>query len=142
MKLDKQLKKANLMGSQLAEQIGTDASMVSKFNNYRCLPVPATMQAICKALNCNVNDIYTDNEITFKKGKRKAVESEYENYKITVKLPRDAKEKVHKALKVCGYKDVTHWIYRCYERLLAQQEIIEKAEKNKRKEHNDGIKVS
>ena len=139
MKLDKQLKKANLTSKELAEQIGTDASMVSKFNNYRCLPVPATMEAICKALNCNVNDIYTNDEITFKKGKRTVSESEYENYKITVRLPRDAKAKVHKALKVCGYKDVTHWIYRCYERLLAQQEIIEKAEKKKRKEHYNGI---
>ena len=140
MKLEKQLKKANLTSKDLAKQIGTDASMVSKFNNYRCLPVPATMEAICKALNCTVNDIYTDNEITFKKGKRKAVESEYENYKITVRLPRDAKEKVHTALKFCGYKDVTHWIYRCYERLLAQQEIIEKVgKKNKEKEKYYGI---
>ena len=139
MKLEKQLKKANLTSKELAKEIGTDASMVSKFNNYRCLPVPATMEAICKALNCNVNDIYTNEEITFQKGKRTVSESEYENYKVTVRLPRDAKAKVHKALKVCGYKDVTHWIYRCYERLLAQQEIIEKAERKNKKEKYNAI---
>lgn len=140
MKLQKQLDKANITSKELAKEIGTDASMVSRFNNYKCLPIPATMEAICKALNCEVNDIYTNEEITFKKGKRTVSESEYENYKVTVRLPRNAKEKIHKALKVCGYKDVTHWIYRCYERLLAQQEFVEKAErKNKEKQKYYGI---
>ena len=130
MKLEKQLKKANLTSKELAEQIGTDASMVSKFNNYRCLPIPPMLEEICKALSCKINDIYEDSEI-YVKPKKKAVrtEADFENYKVTVRLPRDAKAKIHEALNVCGYKDVTYWIYRCYERLMAQYEIIKRAEK-------------
>ena len=131
MKLKEQIKKSNLTHRELAEKVGTDVSWISRFNNYKCLPIPATMEAICKALKCEVNDIYTDDEITFKKGKKKGASVDFANYKVTVRLPREAKEKIHKALKVCGYKDVTYWIYRCYERLLAQEEIIEKAQKRK-----------
>jgi DNA-binding Xre family transcriptional regulator len=131
MKLQEQLTKKEMTGKELAEKIGTDVGMVSRFNNYKCLPVPAMLEDICKALNCEINDIYSNEEITFKKANKRPASGDFTNYKITVRLPRDAKEKIHKALKVCGYKDVTYWIYRCYERLITQQEIIEKAQKRK-----------
>ena len=141
MKLQEQLTKKEMTGKELAEQIGTDVGMVSRFNNYKCLPIPPMLEEICKALGCEIVDIYEDNEI-YVKPKKKAVrtDADFENYKVTVSLPRDAKAKIHEALKVCGYKDVTYWIYRCYERLLAQQEIIEKAQrKNKLKEKYNAI---
>ena len=133
MKLQKQLSKANIMSKELAEKIGTDASMISRFTNYKCLPIPPMLEEICKALGCEINDIYEDSEI-YVKPKKKAVrtEADFENYKVTVRLPRDAKAKIHEALNVCGYKDVTYWIYRCYERLITQYEIIKRAEKREK----------
>lgn len=133
MKLQEQLTKNEMTGKELAEQIGTDVSMVSRFNNYKCLPIPPMLEEICKALGCEINDIYEESEI-YVKPKKKAVrtEADFENYKVTVRLPRDAKAKIHEALKVCGYKDVTYWIYRCYERLITQYEIIKKAERREK----------
>lgn len=130
MKLQKLLEEKELKGKELAEKVGTDASMISRFTNYKCLPIPPMLEEICKALGCEIADIYEDSEI-YVKHKKKAVrtEADFENYKVTVRLPRDAKAKIREALKVCGYKDVTYWIYRCYERLMAQYEIIKRAEK-------------
>ena len=57
-------------------------------------------------------------------------------YKITVRLPKEARKEIKDALKVCGYKDVTYWIWRCYERLLNQKDILikqrERCDKNKK----------
>lgn len=133
MKLQEQLTKKEMTGKELAEKIGTDVGMVSRFNNYKCLPIPPMLEEICKALGCEINDIYEDNEI-YVKPKKKAVrtEADFENYKITVRLPRDAKSKIRQALKTCGYKDVTYWIFRCYERLITQYEIIKRAEKREK----------
>lgn len=133
MKLQKLLEEKELKGKELAEKVGTDASMISRFTNYKCLPIPPMLEEICKVLGCEIADIYEDNEI-YVKPKKKATrtEADFENYKITVRLPRDAKGKIHQALQTCGYKDVTYWIYRCYERLMAQYEIIEKSKKKER----------
>lgn len=132
MNLQNQIIKSNLKSKDLAEKVGTDASMISRFNNYKCLPIPSMLEKICNVLNCNISDIYNDDEIYMKRSKKSKRKSNYENYKITVRLPRDAKGKIHQALQTCGYKDVTYWIYRCYERLMAQYEIIEKAKKKER----------
>ena len=133
MKLQEQMSKKNLTGKKLAEQIGTDVGMVSRFNNYKCLPIPPMLEEICKALECDINDIYEDSEIYVKRKKKSVrTEADYENYKVTVRLPREAKGKIREALKVCGYKDVTYWIFRCYERLISQYEIIKKAERRER----------
>ncbi len=132
MNLQNQIIKSNLKSKDLAEKVGTDASMISRFNNYKCLPIPSMLEKICNVLNCNISDIYNDDEIYMKRSKKSKRKSNYENYKITVRLPRDAKDKIHQALEVCGYKDVTYWIYRCYERLMSQYEIIEKAKKKER----------
>ncbi len=133
MKLQEQLTKKEITSKELAEKIGTDASMVSRFNNYKCLPIPHMLEEICKALDCKINDIYEDSEI-YVKPKKKATrtEADFENYKVTVRLPRDAKAKIHQALQTCGYKDVTYWIFRCYERLITQYEIIKKAERREK----------
>ena len=130
MKLKEKIEAKGLMAKDFAKLVKVDNSMLSRYMNYKCLPTPSTMETICKGLECEVEDIYEPSEITFKKGK-KSVRTEFDNYKVTVRLPREAKAKIYHALKVCGYRNVSYWITRCYERLLAQCEIIEKAERKK-----------
>lgn len=48
---------------ELALKIGTDEPMMSKFENYKCLPIPTMMKAICKELDCKIEDIYEPHEI-------------------------------------------------------------------------------
>lgn len=42
---------------ELAKAIGTDEPMMSKFENYKCLPIPPMMKALCDELGCEVGDI-------------------------------------------------------------------------------------
>ena len=109
---------------EMAKAIGTDEPLYSKFENYKCLPVPVMMDKLTEALNCEVRDIYTGNEVYYRKARKKP--SATTGYKLTVVLPPDAKEFLQVALKECGYKDITYWIWRCYERLQKQYEIIQK----------------
>ena len=130
MKLKEVRQSKDITADSLAKQLGVDTPMMSRFENYKCLPIPSMLEKLCKILNCSVSDIYKDNEIYIKRdnqAKRKT--EDLTSYRLTVNLPKDAKEFLHKALKKCGYKDITYWIYRCYERLKSQYEIILKAEK-------------
>ena len=130
MKLKEVRQSKDMKADSLAKQLGVDTPMMSRFENYKCLPIPCMLEKLCKILNCSVSDIYKDNEIYVKRdnqAKRKA--EDLTSYRLTVNLPKDAKEFLHKALKKCGYKDITYWIYRCYDRLKSQYEIILKAEK-------------
>ncbi len=38
---------------ELAEKIGTDEPMMSKFENYKCLPIPSMMRKLLKELGCS-----------------------------------------------------------------------------------------
>lgn len=130
MQLQQQITKAGISSKDFAELIGTDAPMVSRFTHYKCLPIPEMLKVMCQVLNCTPDDIYTNKELYYKPTKQKT-KKETDKYKLTVSLPKEAKEFLNKALKKCGYKDITYWIYRCYERLQKQYEIIVKAEKEK-----------
>lgn len=118
---------------ELGIAIGAGESMMSNFETYKCLPVPAMMQLLLKELDCKIDDIYEPNEIYLSSSKstKRQEGDELDSYRLTVNLPREAKEIFKKALKKCGYKDITYWVYRCYERLQKQFEIILKAEKEK-----------
>lgn len=130
MKLKEVRQNKKIKADELAKKIGVDTPTISRFENYKCLPVPKMLDEICKILNCNVSEIYEDSEIYIKRNSQEKRKSEeLTNYRLTVNLPKDAKEFLHKALQKCGYKDITYWVYRCYERLQAQYEIILKAEK-------------
>lgn len=48
---------------ELAKAIGTDEPMMSKFENYKCLPIPPMMTALCRELGCEVEDIYEPHEV-------------------------------------------------------------------------------
>lgn len=142
MKLQEKILEQGLTNKELAQKIGSDAPMVSRYTNFKCLPTPKTMEEICNVLSCMVEDIYSEEEITFNRCKSKKVNVDFKNYKITVRLPRESKEKIHNALKICGYKNISYWIYRCYERLLAQSEIIEKARKKALRTTEKPLKIT
>lgn len=119
----------NLDQPELAALVGTTPSMISRLENYRCLPIPETLSALLAALGCEIDDIYDDAEITypgFTRAKTKCQKNRKECYKITVRLPKDAKTALPEMLEKCGYKDITYWIWRCYERLQSQCAILEK----------------
>lgn len=132
MNLIKKRKEAGLKQRELAERAKIDEGLMSKIETYKCLPVPETMELITEALRCLVEDIYEPEEIYYplamSKGSAKRPSEKDKYYKITVRLPKGAKEVLERVLPVCGYKDITYWVYRCYERLQAQYEVIRKAQ--------------
>lgn len=127
MKLKEKRVEKNIKQSELADTIGVDVHMMSRFETYQCLPVPNTMDKLLNALDCELEDIYEPHEVYIKPRKVKRCSDEADIYKITVRLPKEARAEIKQALKTCGYKDVTYWVWRCYERLLKQKEIVEKA---------------
>ena len=126
--LTKQQKKAK----DLATEIGTDEPMISKIINYKCLPVPLMMLAICKTLDCKIEDIYEDEEVYYKtsetlhkasasiSSKNNAKQAKgLDSYNLCVKLPNEARNILARDnLRKVGYKDLTQWIWKCYRDLL------------------------
>lgn len=132
MKLRELLQQKGVRQQELAKSVGLDEPMISKFINYKCLPVPPDMNLICEFLNCAITDIYLESEIYMKQNKASSEMKEPEWYNLTVRLPRKAKELLNKAnLKKCGYKDITQWITRCYERLEKRIDKISQKEKDR-----------
>lgn len=113
----------------LAKEIGTNAPMLSNFEHYKCLPIPAMLEKICEILNCKVSDIYADNEIYMPNKAESKEKSEKENkeygfYQLSVSLPNSKRTILTKAnFKKCGYKSMKDYIVRCiddFERKLKQ----------------------
>lgn len=84
MKLKEILEKKNKKAKDLAIEIGTDEPMISKFVNYKCLPIPKQMQNICNALDCEVSDIYEDDEVFYQNKHKKEPKStnDFDFYKF------------------------------------------------------------
>ena len=119
---------------ELAQKTGTDEPMMSRFENFKCLPIPSMLAKLTQELDCTVDDIYEPHEIYMQGVRakestpRKKVESEV--YHLTVNLPPEAREFFKTALKKCGYKDITDWANRCFERTRRQYEEILAKEKD------------
>lgn len=129
MELQKLIHKAGMTNKDFAEKIGCDSPTVSRFTNYKCLPIPKTMKDICKVLDCSVEDVYSREEIYY--STKRTASKKADKYKLTVSLPKEAKEFFKKALKKCGYHDITDWVNKCYVRLQKQYDIIETKEREK-----------
>ena len=107
---------------KLAVKIGTNESMMSKFVNYKCLPIPSMMKTLLKELGCSrVEEIYDPHEIYLQLANVNASLTKNEKvsdiYKLTVTLPKGAKKLFDEALKPLGYKSITDWVKKCYGRL-------------------------
>ena len=70
MRFKEVLEEKNVKAKDLAKIVGTDEPTMSKFINYKCLPIPKTMEKICKQLECTIEEIYKDNEVFYKKQKK------------------------------------------------------------------------
>lgn len=132
MRLQEQIVDCGFTNKQFAQEIKTDAPTVSRFVKYKCLPIPEMMKDICNVLNCEVEQIYSKDEIYYKSSE-KSRKIKREHYKLTVSLPKDAQDFFKKALKKCGYRDITDWVMKCYLRLQKRYEIIIEAERKKEK---------
>ena len=114
---------------ELGAAVGTDEPMMSRFEKYRCLPIPSMLKAICKELDCTIDDIYEPHEVYYgqlskpKKRKRKS-----DVYRLTAELPEEAREFFKSgALQKCGFQDITAWANWCYTQLKrTHQEILQK----------------
>lgn len=78
---------------ELAKAIGTDEPMMSKFENYKCLPIPPMMKALCDELGCEVGDIYEPHEIFLT------------SPKVTVKVTEWIIKKFGKSIKINDLTD-------------------------------------
>ena len=119
---------------ELAQKIGTDEPMMSRFENFKCLPIPSMLSRLTEELGCTVDDIYEPHEIylqgvTVKASAPKAKKNT-EVYHLTVNLPPEAREFFKTALKKLGYKDITDWANRCFERTRRQYEELLAKEKD------------
>lgn len=120
---------------ELAKAIGTDEPMMSRFENYKCLPIPPMMKALCEELGCEVDDIYEPHEVFLTAPKvtvkaKKSKKSKKECYHLTVDLPPEARKFFNEALQRCGFKNITAWVNHCFERLKAKYAQILEDEKN------------
>lgn len=125
MQLAKTILQKGLRQSDVAARIGIDEPTMSKFVNYKCLPIPSTMARLLGVLDCDIHTIYTPQEITFPKSVTTKKRSSC--YKLSVRLPKEDKELIKKALKACGYKNVTFWINACLSELKRQYSEKRKA---------------
>ena len=108
--------------------------MMSRFENFKCLPIPSMLSKLTEELGCTVDDIYEPHEIylqgvTVKASAPKAKKNT-EVYHLTVNLPPEAREFFKTALKKLGYKDITDWANRCFERTRRQYEELLAKEKD------------
>ena len=116
MRLKEKRLASGLKAKALGQAVGLDESMISRFENYRCLPTPPDMDKLCRALACAVSDLYDPAEIRFARPKKG--DSPAASYRMTVDLPAGARAEIRDALTLLGYKSVTAWIEECCGKLL------------------------
>lgn len=119
---------------ELALKIGTDEPMMSRFENYKCIPIPEMLKRLTEELDCTVEDIYEPQEIYLQgvsaRSKAPKERKNTETYRLTVKLPNEARATLKTALKKCGYKDITDWVNRCLEKTMKEYDKIMAKEKD------------
>ena len=137
MKLQEKRRERGLEQVDLAKRVGTNAPMMSNFENYRCLPIPSMLERICKELNCERQDIYRDNELYVKTKKTQGsseMRAEPEVYKLSVRLPDKARKVfTQENLEKCGFHSLKDFIWHCYiqfEKMVREAEKKEKATKH------------
>jgi thiamine pyrophosphate-dependent acetolactate synthase large subunit-like protein len=90
------------------------------------------MSLLLKELECSIDDIYEPHELNYQDGKSNETKERKvaKSYHLTVDLPPEAKEFLKGHLRELGYKDITDWINRCYEKLKRQYAEMQKDSPN------------
>lgn len=123
-----------LQAKQVADAASIDATMYSRFENYRALPIPSDFERITEALQCLPTDIYTPEEVrlipsvntTEATGGAKAIREATE-YKMTVRLNNDCRAVLtREVLQRCGFKSINEWVIYCVMQLKSQYEAANK----------------
>ncbi len=126
-----------LQAKQVAEAADIDATMFSRFENYRALPIPADFNRILEALECAPADVYTPGEVrllpdaaTVRAIGGAKVQTTPSEYKMTVRLGNNSRDILtREVLRACGYKSIGEWVNACLQRLKSQYEAIQRREK-------------
>lgn len=129
-----------LQAKQVADAARIGATMYSRFENYRALPIPGDFERIVEALACLPSDVYTPDEVRLLPNANKVettggarVSQEPSEYKMTVRLGNNYREVLTKeVLQKCGYKSINDWVIACVIRLKNQYEAMVKNEKKPR----------
>lgn len=135
MNLQEVRKSQGLEQSELAKRVKTTAPMMSCFENYKCIPTPPMLEAICKELKCGVWDIYDKREIfvserNVKRVLKSKVSEQKQVYKLTVRLPNNSRNILTQSnLEKCGYHSLKDFIWHCFKRFERQLQIVNKKEK-------------
>ena len=117
MKLKEIRKERGVEQLDLALKVGTNAPMMSKFEHYKCLPIPTMLRSICEVLHCERSEIYDDDEIYLSKNKRSTKTSKVKSkiYYLSVRLPERARKVLAIGnLNKCGYHSLKDFIWHCF----------------------------
>lgn len=127
------LAEKDLLQKDLAAQIGISAEETSKLARGKILPTVKNLKKICALLEVKPLDIYTKGEIDLLSVGKSNEPLEPQNYRFSVRLPREWCEVLldEDKLKKCGYRDKTHWAKVCLGRLTAQYKAITNWEEKK-----------
>ena len=128
MKLQEIRRERSIEQADLATKVGTNAPMMSCFERYKCLPIPAMLKEICRVLNCSPLDIYSEEELYIATRKQSDTEiKESEVYRLTADLPNYARKILSSEnLKKCGYKNLKDFIWHCFRWFEEKLKTIEK----------------
>lgn len=116
---------------ELAKSINRDVPLISKFENYVCLPTPEDAAKLLKMLKCtSILELYDEKDITYLKQEKQKANDNLHCYKLTAELPRDAINWLTKEnLELLKYRSIKDWVNQCYYRLIKR---IEKKRNNGR----------
>ena len=113
-----------LKQDEFARLVGISNMCMCLIENYKCLPIPETMEEMCKVLDCDVNKIYEPHEIALQVVKTKQKRNEKSNksgmYHLTVNLPNRARKFFKNNLGKLGFKNITEWVNYCFMQLESQ----------------------
>ena len=111
---------------ELAKSINKDVPLISKFENFVCLPIPEDATKLAKTLKCTtILELYDEKDLTFtdKRSKAKVKTFDLNCYKLTAELPREAvKWLTRDNLKMMGYQSIKDWAIDCYYKLVKRIE--------------------
>lgn len=108
---------------ELAKCINRDAPMISKFENFVCLPIPEDANKLAKKLKCTtILELYDEEDLRFinqeqSRPKKKRDPIELLVYRLTADLPREAIEWLIKDnLQLLGYSSIRDWANDCFKK--------------------------
>lgn len=125
MNLQKLRVEAGLSQPVLANKVSISVPMLSNFENYKCLPIPKTLQEICAVLDCGVLDLYDRDEIYILQKRKRTEQQGPKTYKLTVTLPNNLRILLtQKNLELCGFTSLKDFIMECCRKFEQKLEAI------------------